>query len=47
MSRINNTQVDETQYIDRVRPMYDSIEYSDNIQKHLGFYGSIEEMNRL
>ena len=44
---MNNAQVDDTQYIDRVRPMYNSIEYSDNIQKHLGFYGNIEEMNRL
>ena len=47
ISRMNNAQVDDTQYIDRVRPMYNSIEHSDNIQKHLGFYGNIKEMNRL
>ena len=30
ISRINNTQVDDAHDIDVVRPMYNSIEYSDN-----------------
>ena len=30
ISRINNTQIDDIQYIDVVMPMYNSIEHSDN-----------------
>ena len=30
ISRINNTQVDDAQYIDVVMPMYNLIEYSNN-----------------
>ena len=30
ISRTNNTQVDDAQYIDVVMPMYNLIEYSDN-----------------
>ena len=33
ISRINNTQIDETQCIDVVMPMYIVIEYSDNYSK--------------
>ena len=47
MSRINNTQVDDANYIDVVMPMYSLIEYSDNYSKTHEFYGNIVEMNRL
>ena len=33
ISRINNTQIDDAQYIDIVMPMYNLIEYSDNYLK--------------
>ena len=33
MSKINNTQIDNTEYIDIVIPMYNLIEYSDNYSK--------------
>ena len=33
ISRINNTQVDDAQYIDVVMPIYILIEYSDNYLK--------------
>ena len=33
ISRINNTQIDDAQYIDVVMPMYNLIEYSDNYSK--------------
>ena len=36
ISRINNTQIDEVQYIDVVMPMYNLIEYSDNYSKTSG-----------
>ena len=36
ISRINNTQVDDAQYIDVVMPMYNIIEYSDNYSKTSG-----------
>ena len=35
ISEISNTQVDNAKYIDIVIPMYNLIEYSDIIQKHL------------
>ena len=38
INKINNTQVDDAQYMDVVMPMYNLIEYSDNY---------IVEMNRL
>ena len=31
--RINNTEIDDTKYIDVVIPMYNLIEYSDNYLK--------------
>ena len=33
ISKINNTQVDSAKYIDRVMPMYNLIEFSDNYSK--------------
>ena len=35
-SRINNTQIDDSQYIDVLMPMYHLIEYSDNYSKISG-----------
>ena len=34
--KINNTQVDNAEYIDKVMPMYSLIEYSDNYSKTSG-----------
>ena len=34
--RINNTQIDDAQYIDVVMPMYNLIEYSDSFSKICG-----------
>ena len=36
ISRINNTQIDDSQYIDVVMPMYNVIEYSYNYSKTSG-----------
>ena len=36
ISRINNTQIDDAQYIDVVMPTYNLIEYSDNYSKTSG-----------
>ena len=36
ISIINNTRVDDTQYIDAVMPMYNLLEYSDNYAKISG-----------
>ena len=38
ISRINNTQIDDAQYIDLVMPMYDLIEYSDDYSKRSGLF---------
>ena len=35
ISKINNTQIDNAEYIDIVMPMYNLIEYSDNYSKSL------------
>ena len=35
ISKINNTQIDNTKYIDIVMPMYNLIEYSDNYSKNI------------
>ena len=41
-SKINKTQIDNAEYIDKVMLMYNLIEYSDIIiQKHLEVYGNI------
>ena len=44
---INNTQIDNAKDIDIVMPMYNLMEYSDNMQKHLEVYGNITEMNQM
>ena len=36
ISRMNNTEIDDAQYIDVVIPMYNVIEYSDNYSKTSG-----------
>ena len=36
ISKINNTQIDNAEYIDIVMPMYNSIEYSENYLKTSG-----------
>ena len=36
VSKINNTQIDNTEYIDIVMSMYNLIEYSDNYSKTSG-----------
>ena len=41
ISKINNTQIDNAEYINIVMPMYNLIEYSDIIQKNLEAYGNI------
>ena len=41
ISKINNTQIDNAEYVDMVMPMYKLIEYSDNYSKTLEAYGSI------
>ena len=33
ISKINNTQIDNDKYIDVIRPMYNLIEYNDNVSK--------------
>ena len=41
ISKINNTQTDNAEYIDIVMSMYNLIEYSDNYSKTSGSYGNI------
>ena len=36
ISKINNTQIDNAEYIDIVMPMYNLTEYSDNYSKTFG-----------
>ena len=36
ISKINNTQIDNAEYIDIVIPMYNVLEYSDNYSKTSG-----------
>ena len=36
ISKINNTQIDNSEYIDIVMPMYNFIDYSDNHSKTSG-----------
>ena len=47
ISKINNTQIDNAEYIDIVMPMYNLIQYSDNFQKHLEVCGSIVKKYQL
>ena len=44
ISRINNADIDNAQYIDIVMPMYNLIEYSDNYLKHQKVYGKTIKM---
>ena len=46
ISKINNTQIGDAEYIDIVMPMYNLIVYSDN-QKHLEAYGNIVKKYQL
>ena len=41
INKINNTQIDNAEYIDIVMPMYNVIEYSDNYSKTSEAYGNI------
>ena len=47
--QINNTQIDNSEYIDIVMPMYNLIEYSDNYSKTSGslwqYYKDIPVLN--
>ena len=49
ISQINNTQIDNTEYIDVVMPMYNLIKYSDNYSKISGslwqYYKGIPAVN--
>ena len=49
ISKINNTDIDNAKYIDRVMPMYNLIEYSDNYSKISGslwqYYKDIPAVN--
>ena len=49
MSKINNTLVYNTEYIDIVMPMYNLIEYSDNYSKLSGslYYANIVKKYQL
>ena len=44
INRINNTEIDNAKDIDIVMPMYNLIEYSDIIQKHLEVCGNTIKM---
>ena len=45
--KINNTQIDNAEYIDIVMPMYNVIEHSDNyLEKYLEAYGNIVKKYR-
>ena len=48
ISKINNTQVCNTKYLNVLMPLYNLIEYSNNyIQKHQEVYDNIIEMIQL
>ena len=51
ISKINNTQIDNAEYIDTVIPMYNLIEYSDNYSKASGslwqYYKDIPAVNNV
>ena len=46
-SKINNMEIDNAQDIDIVMSMYNLIEYSNDIKKHLKVYGSTTKMNQI
>ena len=47
ISKINNTQIDNSEYIDIVMPMHNLIEYSDNYSKTSGNLCNIVKKYRL
>ena len=47
ISKINDTELDNAQDIDIVMSMYNLIEYSNDIKKHLKVYGSTTKMNQI
>ena len=47
ISTINNTQINNAEYIDIVMPMYSLIQYSGNFQKHLEVCGNIVKKYQL
>ena len=46
-SKINNMEIDNAQDIDIVMSMYNLIEYSNDIKKHVKVYGSTTKMNQI
>ena len=46
-SKINHTKIDNAQYIDKVMPMCNLIEYSDSYSKNLEAYGNIVKKYKL
>ena len=47
ISRINNTQIHDAQYVDVAMPMYSLIAYSDNYSNLSAICGNIVEMSCL
>ena len=47
ISRINNTQIHDTQYVDAAMSMYSLIAYCDNYSNSSGIWGIIVEMSCL
>ena len=47
ISKINNIQIDNAEYIDIIMPMYNIIEYNDTIRKHLEVYGNVVKKYQL
>ena len=47
ISKINNAEVDNSENLEIVVPMYNLLEYSDNYAKHQLVYGNIVEMNQM
>ena len=47
ISKIDNTQIDNAEYIETVMPIYNLIEYSDNYSKISGPLGNIVKKYRL
>ena len=47
ISKINNTLIDNAEDLDIAMPMYNLLEYIKIIEKQLGIYGIITEMNQI
>ena len=47
ISKINNTQIHNAEYIDIVMPMYNLIEFGDNYSKTSGSLGNVVKKYRL